>query len=260
MKNNLSLNEILLDLALLEILQDLLTFLDIPLRIEDLEENILMGQSELTAFESFPILFQGQVVGYVKGSEGTRVVANLLTYVLNQKSLIIQDELTRIANRRYFNQYFQQEWKRCFREQLPLSLVLGDLDYFKRYNDYYGHQMGDNCLQQIAQTISNYLKRPADLVARYGGEEFVILLPNTSLSGAEKIAIDICQGVRQLGIPHRSSLISSFMTISLGITSVIPNQNLSPETLIVNADYGLYQAKAMGRNRCYVKPVLEEES
>lgn len=250
MKNNLSLNYIFLDVELVETIQILLTSLEVSVCIEDLQGNLLLGKSGIISSERFPITCQGKILGYVTGDNAAKIVSSLLTYVINQKLLIIQDDLTKIANRRYFNQYFQQEWKRCLREQLPLSFILGDLDYFKRYNDYYGHKMGDNCLQQVARTITNVLKRPADLVARYGGEEFAIILPNTTLSGGEKIATDICQGVEQLGIPHHLSVVSSSMTISLGITSVIPTQDLSLETLITNADYALYRAKKRGRN-CY---------
>jgi diguanylate cyclase (GGDEF)-like protein len=162
------------------------------------------------------------------------------------------DGLTQIANRRRFDDYLQQEWHRLAREQAPLSLILADIDYFKRYNDDYGHQAGDTCLIQVAQTINRVAQRPADLVARYGGEEFVIVLSRTDLQGAVQMAARIQASVQQLQIPHRGSEVGSYVTLSLGISSQIPNLNHRSESLISAADQQLYQAKQRGRNlSCY---------
>lgn len=158
------------------------------------------------------------------------------------------DGLTQIANRRYFNEYLTQEWQRSMREQYPLSLLLCDLDYFKPYNDYYGHQAGDVCLQQFAQTLCAVVKRPADLVARYGGEEFGVLLPNTDVTGAIKLAQEIQNAVAQLQISHARSSVSQFVTVSIGIASLIATPESSPEELIAVADQALYKVKAQGRN------------
>lgn len=166
--------------------------------------------------------------------------------------LVSLDSLTQIANRRRFDEYFSQEWQRGLREQLPLSLILCDVDYFKQYNDTYGHPMGDRCLHAVAGAIERAVKRPADLVARYGGEEFVIVLPNTELMGAVQVAQLIQQEVRQLCIPHNSSSVSQFVTLSLGIASQIPQSQNSPEMLLAVTDRSLYHAKERGRNTYYL--------
>jgi len=162
--------------------------------------------------------------------------------------LAIVDSLTQIANRRRFDEYLEQEWQRLSREQIPLSLILCDVDFFKDYNDTYGHQAGDHCLQQIAQALSLAATRPADLVARYGGEELVVVLPHTLIGGALQVADDIRQRVRALEIVHAKSAISHYITLSIGIAEVIPSLQGGPEALIAAADQALYQAKAGGRD------------
>jgi diguanylate cyclase (GGDEF)-like protein len=165
------------------------------------------------------------------------------------------DGLTQIANRRHFDYCLQKEWRRMNREQQPLSLIMTDIDYFKLYNDTYGHQAGDDCLYQVAQAIASTLQRPADLVARYGGEEFVILLPNTEAKGAVHLAKMIRNRLRELDLLHRSSPIDQRVSLSLGVASVIPDAIQVPANLIAAADKALYQAKAAGRNCvCLVVP------
>ncbi|MBD1927234.1 diguanylate cyclase [Trichocoleus sp. FACHB-90] len=163
------------------------------------------------------------------------------------------DGLTQLANRRRFDDYLSHEWKRATREQQPLSLILFDVDYFKRYNDCYGHQSGDDCLQQLAKAASRAVKRPADLVARYGGEEFAAILPNTSAQGATAVAQAIRLEVQQLKLPHAQSKVSDYVTLSLGVSSAIPTEDCLPETLIAMADEALYQAKNQGRDRIILK-------
>ena len=163
--------------------------------------------------------------------------------------LVTTDQLTQVANRRRFDEYFAQEWQRMAREQLPLSLILGDIDFFKMYNDTYGHQVGDRCLQQVAQSINNTVKRPADLVTRYGGEEFAVILPHTDMKGAIILGQLICSVVRKLAIPHSCSPVSSYVTISAGVTTLIPQPGADSQELICLADKALYQAKAAGRDR-----------
>ncbi|MBD2728741.1 diguanylate cyclase [Nostoc sp. FACHB-892] len=170
----------------------------------------------------------------------------------NQKleQLVNLDGLTQVANRRCFDERLQAEWKRLAREQQPLSLILFDVDKFKLYNDYYGHLKGDDCLIKIAQTMQQLLHhRPADLVARYGGEEFLVLLPNTDLVEAIKVAQSIQQAIQNQAIPHAKSDIKNIVTLSLGITSVIPTCDIKPDTLIASADKALYNAKQKGRDR-----------
>jgi diguanylate cyclase (GGDEF)-like protein len=167
------------------------------------------------------------------------------------KQLAISDGLTQIANRRHFNQSLQSEWKRLARERSPLSIILCDIDYFKLYNDTYGHLAGDRCLQQVAQVLGRTTQRPADLAARYGGEEFVVMLPNTDLAGALRVAESIRTQVRRLEIIHLKCPVKPQVTLSLGVASTTPVPHSSPESLIRTADLALYQAKAMGRDRCF---------
>ncbi len=158
------------------------------------------------------------------------------------------DELTQVYNRRYFNEYLDREWRRVARERKFISLILCDIDYFKRYNDYYYHQAGDNCLYKVAQCLKSLVKRPADLVARFGGEEFVIILSDTNRLGAEKVAQELCRAIEDLKIDHFGSECSDYVTMSLGIATTIPTRRVSPQKLIKTADKALYQAKDMGRN------------
>ena len=166
---------------------------------------------------------------------------------LEQLSVI--DGLTKIANRRKFDNYLTTEWTRSIRTQNPLSVILADIDHFKLYNDTYGHQAGDRCLEAVAQAISRVVKRPADLVARYGGEEFVLVLPNTPIAGAKYLAQQIRLRIKALKIPHINSAVDLYVTLSLGISSCIPRPDLSSDLLIAAADQGLYKAKETGRNR-----------
>ncbi|MEA5499690.1 diguanylate cyclase domain-containing protein [Limnoraphis robusta] len=196
--------------------------------------------------------------------ELARTVANQLAIAIQQSQLYQQlqhaneelqhlathDQLTQLANRRYFDEYLTQEWQRLTREQGLLSLILCDVDYFKRYNDTYGHLAGDECLTKVAQVIRHGVKRPADLAARYGGEEFVIILPNTDSQGAIQVVQTIQADIFQLHIPHESSSASSQITLSFGIASLYPTTVSYPEILIKKADLALYQAKENGRN-CY---------
>ncbi len=165
------------------------------------------------------------------------------------QQLALLDPLTQVFNRRYFDQQLNLEWRRLKRnEPSPLSLIMCDVDCFKIYNDTYGHQQGDKCLQQIACAVINAIKRPADLLARYGGEEFVIVLPHTPQAGAIKVAESIRVAVKNLNIPHVNSTVDSVVTISLGIASAIPNAQNSPALLVEAADQALYLAKNRGRD------------
>lgn len=158
------------------------------------------------------------------------------------------DSLTKLANRRYFDEFLNREWKRSAREQSSLALILCDIDYFKKFNDTYGHLAGDFCLTQIAQAFQRVVKRSADLVARYGGEEFAIVLTNTSETGAIAVAQFILDEVRNLQITHTDSTVANHVTVSLGIAATISSRNSLPEELITAADQALYQAKDQGRN------------
>jgi diguanylate cyclase (GGDEF)-like protein len=163
-----------------------------------------------------------------------------------------QDGLTGIANRRYFDSYLENEVRRAARDRTSLSLILSDVDYFKAYNDCYGHQAGDDCLKQVAAALSSAGRRPADLAARYGGEEFAIVLPGTVSEGAIDVAQAVDRVIAGLAIAHSRSDVSQSITLSQGIVALIPDKETAPEDLIQRADQALYQAKQQGRNRYIV--------
>lgn len=158
------------------------------------------------------------------------------------------DELTQLANRRHFETYLEETWQRLVREAAPLSFLLADVDFFKAYNDIYGHPRGDTCLQQVASVLPQVIKRPADLVARYGGEEFAIILPNTDLNGAQYLAEALVAAIKALDIEHRGSDLG-VLTLSVGVASIIPNRQTTSDQLIRAADEALYRAKREGRDR-----------
>lgn len=159
------------------------------------------------------------------------------------------DGLTQIANRRRFDQYLHQQWEHSLREQSPLTLILCDVDYFKRFNDTYGHQAGDDCLCRVAKAIRHALHRSGDLVARYGGEEFAVILPNTDIEGGLRVAISIQEQVRSLKIEHSKSTVSPYVSVSLGLASIIPSKSTVLESLIQESDKQLYRAKEQGRDQ-----------
>lgn len=163
------------------------------------------------------------------------------------------DELTGVANRRQLEEFSQREWERSVREKIPLSVMMADIDFFKSYNDLYGHQAGDECLKQVALQLEKTVKRPADLVARYGGEEFAIVLSNTDLTGAAQIAEACRKGVEALAIKHEGAAAAHVVTISLGVASSKETLCCATRELFAKADSALYIAKLSGRNRLVVK-------
>jgi len=167
------------------------------------------------------------------------------------------DSLTGIANRRRFDEFMQKEWKRAAREGSTLSLIMIDIDFFKLYNDNYGHLKGDEAIRRVVTALNDGINRPADLLARYGGEEFVIVLPDTNIKGAESIAKDLEKNVRRLALPHAYSKVTEFITVSMGIACCEPNQRQnSVSSLIESADQALYEAKKNGRNQIYCSQCL----
>ncbi|RMF21285.1 MAG: diguanylate cyclase, partial [Cyanobacteria bacterium J083] len=160
----------------------------------------------------------------IKAKEATQQALNFANQKLQKLATI--DGLTQIPNRRRFDDYLQEEWQRNQRYQIPLSLIMCDVDYFKQYNDHYKHRAGDKCLQKIAQALQNSVKRSSDLAARYGGEEFACILGNTDTQGATKVAYRIQQTIKQLQIPHAYSQVSNYVTISMGIATMIPTPAL----------------------------------
>jgi len=174
--------------------------------------------------------------------------------------LATTDALTGIANRRTYDECIEREWRRMLREQLPLSLVICDIDFFKRFNDHYGHDEGDDCLRKVARAIDSQAMRPGDVAARYGGEEFVMIMPATPAEGALHIAERIRQSVAELNIPHACSDAAPYVTVSIGVSQVAPQdaQDMSISALFHAADVALYQAKRQGRNRSVLNMVSGE--
>ncbi|WP_249278893.1 diguanylate cyclase [Achromobacter insolitus] len=161
------------------------------------------------------------------------------------------DGLTGLANRRAFDEALQREWQNARRERSPLSLLFLDADHFKRYNDRYGHQEGDQLLKRLALSLKKKVRRPRDLVARYGGEEFVVLLPNTSRQRAAEIAENIRRTVAALKMPHEGAD-GGVVTISVGVATAVPQADGTAESLVEAADAAVYRAKKAGRNRVAV--------
>lgn len=159
------------------------------------------------------------------------------------------DGLTQIANRRKFDQCLVQQWQQMAEEAAPLALIMVDIDYFKSYNDTYGHLAGDACLVQVAKVLRQSLYNPADMIARYGGEEFVAILPRTDVKAATMVAQRMQEEIASLSIPHQNSPVAPKITLSLGVASTLPSLEVSPIKLVKQADEQLYQAKREGRNQ-----------
>jgi len=168
------------------------------------------------------------------------------------KRQAVFDALTGIPNRHSFSERILTEFNRSLRDRNPLSVIIGDIDHFKLYNDTYGHAGGDECLKIVAKTIQKSLKRPGDFCARYGGEEFIIILPATDQKGAKAIADEIRSNILAINIPHEKSLTHKIVTISLGVATKEHGEMITHERLLKMADDALYQAKDTGRNRAEV--------
>jgi diguanylate cyclase (GGDEF)-like protein len=167
----------------------------------------------------------------------------------NLREMSVTDGLTGVANRRGFETVLDTEWRRCYRERLPLALIMLDIDQFKLYNDEYGHQAGDVCLIQVAAAMRRAAARAGDVVSRFGGEEFAILLPENSVTGAETVARKVLEEIITLQIEHNRSTVSQRLTVSMGVASMTANAQALPDMLVKAADRALYQAKKGGRNR-----------
>jgi diguanylate cyclase (GGDEF)-like protein len=166
---------------------------------------------------------------------------------LEELSMI--DSLTNIPNRRFFNENFEKKYKEILRDKKSLALIMIDVDFFKLYNDNYGHWQGDECLRKVARTLRKNLKRPTDTVSRYGGEEFVVLLKDIDMDGAKKVVQSLIDAVANLKIEHKYSTVAEFVTISAGLSIKESDEDISKEDLLKMADNELYRAKESGRNK-----------
>tara|TARA_R110001592_G_scaffold67254_16_gene206208 strand:- start:1391 stop:2383 length:993 start_codon:yes stop_codon:yes gene_type:complete len=219
---------------------------DIPVIFVSSQQEV---ENELRGFDVGAVDFITKPVNpvLVYARVRTHIAVKIQRDLLRASAL--QDGLTGVSNRRRFEETLELNWKQDLREQRELSLIMVDLDYFKRYNDYYGHLEGDQCLIRVAQTIKAVLKRPSDSLSRYGGEEFVCLLPDTNQQGAKKVASNILRSIETLAIPHVESPLASQVSVSLGGATVKPNLAMNRADLIKAADIQLYQAKQQGRGR-----------
>jgi len=187
--------------------------------------------------------------------ELVRVRAQLEAANAELQKLSATDALTKLCNRRKLDEVLDHEWRRCHREQVPLSFILIDIDYFKRYNDRYGHPEGDECLRRVAEALATTLRRPGDVVARYGGEEFAVVLPRTTLEGALRVAEALRKAVEELRIEHAGSEAADHVTLSVGVGSTEPLiDGTTVSDLVATADAALYEAKRSGRNRVASAP------
>ena len=225
------------------------------------------GHLNVRRHMSVPVLDKEKVVAVVgvgnKTAPYDRFDVDRLTLLINNMSVILkrqqaeralkrysmEDGLTGLANRRIFDIVLRNEWKRALRDQNPLSVIMMDIDFFKAYNDIYGHQGGDDCLRQVARCLRKNIRRAGDLVARYGGEEFVAVLPNTDLDGAIKVADAMRDSVLHIKIRHKGSNVHENVSISAGVASFVPDREKSSSDMLKIADKALYKAKNDGRNR-----------
>jgi len=182
-------------------------------------------------------------------SERKRTEERLIELQHELETLSLRDALTGIGNRRHFDAQLETEWASAFRDRQPLSLIFADIDYFKQYNDHYGHLRGDECLRSVADALTRAATRPRDFVARFGGEEFVIVLPNTDLEAAQRIAERCRSMLYEVQIPHAHSSVAPCLTLSLGVGTTVPAQRVVDPEFVARVDERLYHAKRNGRNR-----------
>ncbi len=222
----------------------------------------------LRAVCSFPIVLNGKAIGAIslgrtqphkpftsEDIETMRSLAHVAALAFQSANLFeetqrrsVTDALTGLANRRRFDSFLKQEWAHAMRTQEPLALILADIDSYKKYNDTYGHAAGDECLRRIARVMQKLGRRTSDLAARYGGEELALILPVTNLSDAKRLAEELRNHVDALRIPHQTSEVKPWVTISAGVAAMVHTRNSDPLSLINLADQALYKAKRAGKN------------
>ena len=204
------------------------------------------GATDIVFDLSHPKIAQARLELHLRLRRSTSLLQNMACF----------DYLTELANRREFDRRLEDEWSRCRRSRLPLAMCMVDIDHFKRYNDAYGHDAGDDCLRQVAAAVRSSVHRPGDLVARFGGEEFVVLLAETHLEAAGQRAEAIVQAVRERALPHAASSVASIVTVSVGVAVLVPDERKLPAQLLQAADAALYRAKSAGRNSWVSAPAI----
>ena len=223
------------------------------------EQLIVELEKEKAYVSELNTLLQADIMEREKASSDLRMAKEQAEELAEQLMLLSSlDGLTSIANRRSFDESMRKEWNRCARDGRPLSLIICDIDYFKPYNDRYGHPAGDDCLVRVAAVLEALTRRSGDIAARYGGEEFVLLLPGAELDAAVSLAERARSEIEALRIEHESSAIHDYITASFGVSSLIPQQDLRPGALVRAADQALYRAKHEGRNRCVAVRPFED--
>ncbi|HKX44185.1 MAG TPA: diguanylate cyclase [Burkholderiaceae bacterium] len=247
------------DLVLLDVVMPGMDGYDVCMRLkaDDATRNIpvMFVTSRTDADEETKGLALGAVDFIAKPVNPAVVRARVKTHLTLKaqsdllRQMVFVDGLTGVANRRYFDQRLDTEWHRAARCGSSLALLMLDVDHFKRFNDGYGHQSGDECLRQVASAIKTALGRPGDLVARYGGEEFACILPDTDFEGALAVGQGIERAVRSLRIAHADSDVSDSVTVSVGVSAALPEPGADPAHLLALADVQLYRAKHSGRGR-----------
>lgn len=224
--------------------------------LSSLQDEEILAKGILSGGDDFLFKPVSEVVLLAKIRAMLRIVAMqqaIYRQHLQLREASILDGLTAIPNRRHFEETLATEWKRCARAGHPISAVLTDVDFFKQFNDIYGHQAGDACLKAVANALNESLFRVEDLAARYGGEEFVIVLPGTDLEGAVAVAERMRQTIRELNIPHEHG-VTGLISCSFGVASMTPTPDNTPKELIQEADSRLYAAKRGGRNQVCFPP------
>lgn len=247
------------DLILLDIQMPEMDGYEVCRRVKSVEATAGIPVIFLTAKSGIDEIVKGFDVGGVdyitKPFNSRELLARVKThlelkfYREKVEEMSLFDEITKVPNKRYFNKYYETEWRRAARENTDMSIIFIDIDYFKNYNDTYGHLEGDRCLASIASSIKKCAERAGDFMARFGGEEFIYILPNTAREGAMFVAEDMRKSVMELKIEHRGSSVYPYVTISIGVVSFMPHIEKDMDNVLIQADTALYTAKNNGRNR-----------
>lgn len=221
------------------------------------EEGIEAGGDDYLIKPIHPVILKAKIRALERISD-MRDEMERLNHQL--EALSRKDGLTNICNRRYFEELAEQQWRVLQRSQDPVSILMMDVDYFKKFNDHYGHLAGDQCLQAVAEALQKGLKRPADIIARYGGEEFVALLPQTDLPGAKRVAEVLHDAIVDLQLAHAESDVAEFVTLSIGCATTNSVKGVTVKELVKHADRCLYQAKNEGRNRVHASELTPHKT